>query len=125
VHRHEEALADELVELEVVHVSALADLGRVDHHEEVVDVDVNPRHVVALSAVTDRHRVEGELLSQQAFGLGGPDADVEPAEAVSPLKQLTQLVETPAAHAVIVEPAELDVAHESSLRCESGCSDAR
>ncbi len=72
MHSDQEVLTDELIQLEVVDVSVLADLGGVDHHEEVVDVHVDPGHVVALAAVADRHRVEAELLGEQPLGLGRP-----------------------------------------------------
>jgi hypothetical protein len=58
VDRHQVAAADELVDLQVVHVSAAAGLGRVQHHEHGVVVDVHPRQGVALEAVVHGAGVE-------------------------------------------------------------------
>ena len=41
VHCNEKMLADELVELEVVHVSAGPDLRRMNHHKDVILVAVD------------------------------------------------------------------------------------
>ena len=49
MHGDQEPLTDELVEFEVVHMAALADLRSVDDHEQVVVVDVHPRDVVSLA----------------------------------------------------------------------------
>jgi hypothetical protein len=48
MHSDEEVLANELVQLEIVHVAACTDLGCVHDDEDVVRIDVDSRNVVAV-----------------------------------------------------------------------------
>ncbi len=58
----EEMFADELVELQVMHVTGRSDLRRVNHDEEMVGIDVDPGNVVALPRALDRDRMEAKIV---------------------------------------------------------------
>jgi hypothetical protein len=61
--------ANELVELDVVDVTALAELGGVQDDEDVVAVGADLGHGVALDAGPDREGVEAEHVRQDPGGL--------------------------------------------------------
>ena len=73
VHRDEIVGSDELVELDVVHVTAAPELGSMQHHEHLVVIDVHLRDVIAFDAVADREVMEAEQVRQHGRlpGLGG------------------------------------------------------
>ena len=54
--------SDELVELEEMDMAALAALGGVEHHEQVVGVGVGLGHLVAFQAVPDGEGMEAKHL---------------------------------------------------------------
>jgi hypothetical protein len=83
--------ADELVQFDVVDVAALAELGCMQDHEQVVLVGAHLGHGVALDAGLDRERVEAEDLPQHLGGLFVADRDVDPDQPVVPGEQLLQL----------------------------------
>ena len=85
--RDEVSPADELVELDVVDVSALALLRRVQDDEHVIGVDVDPGHVVALDAGLHRPRVESEHLREHVGGLLVAYGHVHPHEPPSAVEK--------------------------------------
>jgi hypothetical protein len=58
MHRDEVVGPDELVKLQEMDMAALAALGGVEHHEQVVGVGVDLGHLVALHAVPDGEGME-------------------------------------------------------------------
>ena len=68
----------QLVELEVVHVAPLPELGGVQHDQHVVAVAVHLRHTIALDAVPNRKGMEPEDLGQHARAVIVTARDVNP-----------------------------------------------
>ena len=92
MHGDQVVAADELVQLDVVHVAARADLRGVQHGEHVVGVDVDFGDVVALDAVAHRDAVKAEHPRQRLDGGVVARRDVDPDDRVLTLQQLRQLV---------------------------------
>jgi Helix-turn-helix domain len=84
--------ADELVELDIVHVAALADLRCVKNREDVIGLDVNLGHVIALGAVPHCDRVEAEHSRQHIDRLPVTDRDVHPDNGVLTFEQPRELL---------------------------------
>ena len=82
MHGDQVVAADELVQLDVVHVTALAGLRCVQHDEHVVGVDVDLGHVVALDAVAHRDRVKTEHADSTLDADVVAHRDVDPDDAV-------------------------------------------
>ena len=57
------AVADELVELDVVHMAAGAGLRRVQHQEQMVVVAMDLGHLIAIRRIPNRERMEPERSS--------------------------------------------------------------
>ena len=91
VHGDQVVAADELVQLDVVDVTALAELRCVQHGEHVVGVDVDLGHVVALDAVVHRDPVEAEHRRQHLDGDLVARRDVDPDDGVLTFQQPRQL----------------------------------
>ena len=85
--RDEVALADELVEFDVVDVATGAGLRRVQHQEQVVVVSMNLRYLIAVRAVPDCERMEPEGRRQCLLGLLVPLRHVDPDQPVGPGQQ--------------------------------------
>src|SRR6478672_8356759 len=68
MHSDQVVAADELVQLDVVDMTTLAELRCVQHGEHVVGVDVDLGHVVALNAIVHRDPVEAEHRRQHLDG---------------------------------------------------------
>jgi hypothetical protein len=103
----QKVFADELVQFEIVHMAAGADLGCVHDDEQVVRIDMHSGNVVAVLAFADRYRMEVELARQQRLGIVAPFGKVEPKEPVGALPQVRQLGQIMVAHAFGVDPAQL------------------
>jgi hypothetical protein len=101
VHRHQVVRPDELVELDVVHVTAAAQLGRVHHGEDMIVVKVDLRDVVALDAVAHRELVKAEEVLQHP-GVGRQaDRNIHPDQRVRLLQQHLQVLSGPLLNARI------------------------
>ena len=81
----------ELVDLQQVHVTGLAQQRRVHGDEVVVGIAVHGRHVVAGAARLDDQRVAAESL-EEAVDLLVPLRDVDPDEPVVAAEQLDHVV---------------------------------
>ena len=92
MHGDQVVPADELVELDVVHVAALPSLGGVQHDQHVVSVAVHLRHAIALDAVPDRKGMEGEHLRQHARAVVVAVRDVDPDDPAVTAEQFRQLL---------------------------------
>ena len=92
MHRHEVVAAEELVQLDVVDVPMLPDLGRVQHREHVVVVDVDLGDVVAGDAVADGEIVKAEGLGQDLGVHPTTDRHVDPEHALVAREQLGELL---------------------------------
>ena len=73
---------DELVQLDVVDMATGAELGGVEHDEDVVTVGADLGHGIALDASLDRQGMEGEHLRQHPGSLLVPLRDVDPDQPV-------------------------------------------
>ena len=91
VHGDQVVAADELVQLDVVDVTTLAELRCVQHGEHVVGVDVDLGHVVALDAIVHRDPVEAEHRRQHLDGDLVARRDVDPDDGVLTVQQPRQL----------------------------------
>ena len=91
VHGDQVVAADELVQLDVVDVTTLAELRCVQHGEHVVGVDVDLGHVVALDAIVHRDPVEAEHRRQHLDGDLVAGRDVDPDDGVLTVQQPRQL----------------------------------
>ena len=89
-----------------MHVPSSADLGRVQHDEQAVWVEVHPGDVVAFPAVLDRQGVTVQLVAEQAFRIFGPERDIQPGEAVGPVEQRGKVARLVHAGAITVDPAQ-------------------
>jgi hypothetical protein len=78
MHGDQEVLPNELVELEIMHVAACADLRCVHDDEHVVRIHMDSGNVVTVSAFTDRDRMKLELLRQDRLGGVAPHWNIEP-----------------------------------------------
>jgi hypothetical protein len=90
--------ANELVELDIMHMAALADLRCVKNREHVVGVDVNLGHVIALGAVPHCDRVKAEYPRQHIHGLLVTERDVYPDNRVPTLEQARELLNLMSLH---------------------------
>jgi hypothetical protein len=106
---------DELVELEVVHVTTLRKLWGVQDHERVVGVHVHLGDVVTVLAVPDGQWVEAEYLGQQLNGLLIAGGDVDPDEPVLAFKQRPELVDGTLLDAGIRDQANIHTARPLPL----------
>jgi len=93
VHGDQVVGADELIQLDVVHVPGFACLRRVQDDEDVVGVHVHLGNLVALGAISDRHGVEMEGVGQHVFGRVVPFADVQPNEPGAGTEQAGEILE--------------------------------
>ena len=91
MYGHQEVLANELIELEIVHMTVRADLRRVHDDEHVVRIDMNAWNVVAVSALGDRHRMEAEVALEKHLCLIAPLRNIEPEEAIGLFSQGRQI----------------------------------
>ena len=85
--------ADELVELDIVDVAALAQLGAVQHHEDVVTVGAHLGYGVTLDAGPAGQGVEAEHLRQDPGGRLVTDRDVDPDQPVIAGQQRRQVLD--------------------------------
>ena len=106
MHRDEEVVADDLVELEQVHVAGPAEVRGLRGDEDMVLVAVHRGHVVALLAALDHQRMAPDACEQR-LRLGVPDRDVDPVEAVLVGEQLDDVIRVAAPHTVPVEESDL------------------
>ena len=91
--RNEVIRADELVELDVVHVAGLAQVRRVEDHKDVVAINVNLGHVIAFDAVLDCQRMEAEEIGQHLSGPNVAYRDVDPGDRVFTIEEFLELVD--------------------------------
>jgi hypothetical protein len=105
---HQVAEADELVQLDVVHMPELRYLGRMQDDQHVVVVGVHLRETVSLDGVLHGHGTKPEHLRRHMVGLFVTGGNVHPDEAVLTLKQPLQLVD-----ATILD---LTVANKTNVR---------
>jgi hypothetical protein len=101
------AAADELVQLDVVDVAALAELRGVQDDEDVVAVGAHLGHGVALDAGADGERVEVEHLRQNPGGLLVAGGDVHPHQPVVAGEQRRQVLDRMLLDAVVGHEANL------------------
>ena len=85
--RDQVVLADELVELDIMHMAALADPRCVNNGEHVVAVDVDLGHVIAVDAVPHGDRVEAEDMGQHIHRGLVADRDIYPNNGVLTFEQ--------------------------------------
>jgi hypothetical protein len=87
VHGDQVVAADKLVQLDVVHMPTLPDLGRMQHSEHVIGIDVDLGNVVALGAIAHRDAVKSDDFRQRLDGGLVAGRDVDPHDDVLPLEQ--------------------------------------
>jgi hypothetical protein len=107
VHGDQEVLPNELIQLQIVHVTARADLGCVHDDELVVRIHVDSGDVVTVLAFGDCHRMKVKLIRQDRLGVMAPLRNVEPEESVGAVPQGWQLIQIRVARAFGVDPAQL------------------
>jgi hypothetical protein len=95
VHRDEIVGSDELVELDVVHVTAAPELGSMQHHEHLVVIDVHLRDVIAFDAVADREVMEAEQVRQHGRLPGPADRQIHPGQSVRLFEQQLEITGGP------------------------------
>ena len=95
MHGDEIALADELVEFDVVHVAAGAGLRRVQHQEQMVVVAMNLGHLIAIGRIPNREWMKPERRAQRLLGLLVPHRYVNPDQPVGSGQQRGQLTDIP------------------------------
>jgi len=78
----EVALADELVEFDIVDVTPDAGLRRVQYQEQVVVISMNLGYLIAVRGVTDCERMEPKCRPQRLLGLFIPFRYVDPHQPV-------------------------------------------
>ena len=92
MHRDQVVRPDELVELDVVHMTAAAELGRVQHREDMIVIEVDLRDVVALDAVAHRELVKAEHIQQHRGVRGHTDRHIHPDQRVRLVQQRFHLL---------------------------------
>lgn len=93
VHGDEITRTNQPVQLDIVHVSRIARLGRVEDHERVVRVHLHLGDSVALDAVVHREGMEAEHLGQHGHRPLVGLRNVNPDDAVRQLEQRSQLID--------------------------------
>ena len=111
VHGDQVVAADELVQLDVVDVTTLAELRCVQHGEHVVGVDVDLGHVVALDAIVHRDPVEAEHRRQHLDGDLVARRDVDPDDGVLTVQQPRQLHDVVPLDAGIADHQHIHLRH--------------
>ena len=91
MHRDEIAVADELIEFDVMHMPAGAGLRRVQHQEQMVLITMNLRHLIPIRRVPNRQRMKPERRPQRLLGLLVPHRYIHPDQPVGPVQQGRQL----------------------------------
>ena len=91
VHGDHVVRADELVELDVVHVPASAMLGSVQDEEDVVGIDMHLGNPIAADAVAHGDRMKPEHVGKHSLGRRVAGRDVHPHNASRVLQQRRQL----------------------------------
>ena len=115
VDRHQVVPADDLIELDVVHVAALAALRSMQHDQHVVAVAVHLRHAIALDAVPHREGMKAEHVEERARAAFVATGDVDPDESGVTPEQCWQFVRGPVLDALIGHQANLHVSpHRAS-----------
>jgi hypothetical protein len=104
------ASTDELVQFDVVDMATGAQLRSVLDDEDVVRVDAELGHGIALDAGPDGQGVEAEHLRQHPSGLLIPAGDIDPDESVVTGKQPLQLPDRMLLDAVIGHKANVHLA---------------
>ena len=107
VDGHQVPLADELVQLEQVDVSRVAQQGRVEDDEQLAGVGVHHRDMGPFQAFLDGQRVEAEAIPQQLGRNSIAVRDVHPHEAVRPIEQLGKVGARVVFHALRGDVANL------------------
>jgi hypothetical protein len=102
----------ELVEFDVVHAPAAADLRGVQHREHVVVVHVDLGHVVAFQAVPDGDVVEPESFRQHHRGFPVTPRDVHPDQRIRLPEQAAEFL-----HRHRVSPRTGDHVHVHAVLC--------
>jgi len=87
VHGDQVVGSDELVQLDVVHVTGLAGEGGVQHQEHVIRIHVHLRYLITLHTVADGKWMKAEDVRQHAFRIVVPGRDVHPDHAVGAREQ--------------------------------------
>ena len=82
MYRHQVALADELVKLDVVYVATRTGLRRMQHQEQMIVVAMNLRHLIPMLAIPNRERMEPEGRRQGLHGLLVARRHVDPDQPV-------------------------------------------
>jgi len=95
VHRDEIALADGLVEFDIVRVAASAGLPRVQHQEQMVTVAMNLGHLIVIRGVPNREWMKPERRAQRLLGLLIPHRYVNPDQPIGSGQQRGQLTDVP------------------------------
>ena len=85
------AVANELVELDIVHMAAGAGLRRVQHQEQMVVVTMDLGHLIPIRRIPNRERMEPEDRPQRLLGLLVPHRYVDPDQPVGAGQQGGQL----------------------------------
>ena len=91
MHGDQVIAAEELIQLDIVHVTAGADLGGVQHGEHVIVVHVDLRDVIAFHAVTHRDLMKSEHLGEHPGVLPSTQSNVHPDQRIGLVQELAQL----------------------------------
>jgi hypothetical protein len=74
-----------LVQLEIVHVAACADLRCMHDDEDVVRIHMDSGNVVTVPCFGDRDRMKLKVIRQDRLGVVAPLGNIEPKESVGAL----------------------------------------
>jgi hypothetical protein len=110
VDGNHKAITDELVQFDVVDMATGAQLRSVLDDEDVVRVDAELGHGIALDAGPDGQGVEAEGLRQHPSGLLIAAGDIDPGESVVASEQPLQLPHRMLLDAVIGHKANVHLA---------------
>jgi hypothetical protein len=117
VNRHQVANADELVQLDVVHMPLLSYFRRMQDDEHVVVVGVHLWETVLLHGVLHGHGMKPEHLREHMHCLLVTGGNVHSYETVLTLEQLLQLVDATILDHAVANKTNVHSTHSLSRAC--------
>jgi len=113
MHGHQVTQADELVQLDVVHMAVLSSFGRMQDDEHVVVVGVHLRHTVSLTGVLYGQRMKPKHLREHVHCLIVTGGDIHPKETVFILEKFRQFFYAALLHPTVDNKANFHSTHTS------------
>jgi hypothetical protein len=106
VHRHEVVRPNELAQLSLLDLLAWLARDTLEHHEQVIAVGADLRHVVGLTTVAHGARVELEHVGEHVLGRIVDGGNIDPDEPVSAVEQVGEIVDGARLDGVRRDPAD-------------------